>query len=42
MNSEPIKQEKRPLNVYEERFKKLMMLIRIDRMLKKAEIKHKK
>ncbi|MFN8415217.1 MAG: hypothetical protein U0U66_02690 [Cytophagaceae bacterium] len=42
MSSDQIKQEKRPLNVYEERFEKLMMLIRIDRMLKKAEIKHKK
>ena len=33
---------KRPLNIYEQRFEKLMMLIRIDKMLKKAIIIHKK
>lgn len=42
MDSKATKEGKRTLNVYEERFEKLMMLIRIDRMLKKAEIKHKK
>ncbi|HSY62632.1 MAG TPA: hypothetical protein VK796_12195 [Cytophaga sp.] len=30
------------LNIYEQRFEKLMMLIRIDKMLKKAVITHKK
>lgn len=30
------------LNIYEQRFEKLMMLIRIDKTLKKAVIKHKK
>ena len=29
-------------NVYELRFEKLMMLMRIDRMLKKAVVTHKK
>lgn len=33
--------EKRDLNIYEQRFEKLMMLIRIDKMLKKAVITHK-
>jgi hypothetical protein len=32
----------RPLNVYEQRFLKLMMLIRIDRTLKKMKVTHKK
>ncbi|SFX53156.1 hypothetical protein [Cytophaga hutchinsonii] len=36
------KSAKRPLNIYEQRFEKLMMLIRIDNMLKKAVITHKK
>ena len=34
--------KKQVLNVYEQRFEKLMMLIRIDKMLKKAVVKHKK
>jgi len=29
-------------NVYEQRFRMLMKLIRLNRMLSKAEIKHKK
>ncbi len=36
------KQEKPKLNIYEERFEKLMRLIRIDRMLKSATITHQK
>ena len=37
-----IKKDKQELNIYEQRFEKLMMLIRIDKMLKKAVITHKK
>lgn len=37
-----IKKDKKELNIYEQRFEKLMMLIRIDKMLKKAVITHKK
>jgi len=36
------KQEKPKLNIHEERFEKLMRLIRIDRMLKSATITHQK
>jgi|GEM_PF-5701883 len=36
------KKTDKPLNIYEQRFEKLMMLIRIDKMLKKAVITHKK
>ncbi len=32
----------KPLNIYEQRFEKLMMLIRIDKMLKSAKVTHKK
>ena len=44
----PIKEKNTPLNtrqacnVYEQRFQKLMMLMRIDRMLEKAVVMHKK
>jgi len=33
---------RKPSNVYEYRFEKLMMLMRMDRMLKTAVIRHKK
>lgn len=36
------KNPKKELNIYEKRFEKLMMLIRIDRKLKSATITHKK
>lgn len=32
----------KPLNIFEECFEKLMMLIRIDKMLKSAKVTHKK
>jgi len=42
MENKPENNSKRALNIYEQRFEKLMMLIRIDKMLKKAVITHKK
>jgi hypothetical protein len=36
------KPKRYPQNVYEQRFEKLMMLMRIDKALKKAVITHKK
>lgn len=36
------KPKRQPSNVYEQRFEKLMMLMRIDKMLKRAVITHKK
>ena len=42
MEKQDKKPEKSNLNIYEQRFEKLMMLIRIDRMLKSATIIHKK
>jgi hypothetical protein len=37
-----IEKHNKSLNIYEQRFEKLMMLIRIDKMLKSAKITHKK
>lgn len=38
----PDKKNTPPKNIYEQRFDKLMMMIRIDKMLKTAVITHKK
>ncbi len=42
METQNIKKNTKELNIHEQRFEKLMMLIRINRMLKSASVTHVK